>query len=164
MYCRELLSTAELVPVVTHQGFFRIGDFYAKRATMPQGGFKKGVIHPGTGGAVDWTVLEAILMTVYSVGGIVTGEPPQLLVSHLSHETTGWTSCFAVTPLLKPYACQAAWAAAVMGHTSLGKKIFDDLAETMRKQHVCRGKGGGGAGHPGFRCKGGGLDHRIDGV
>ena len=71
-------------------------------------------------------------MTIYSVGCIVTGEPPQLLVAHLGHGVTGWTPCFAVTPLIKPYACQAAWAASVLGRYSLGSQIFERLTETLK--------------------------------
>ena len=35
IYCRELLSTSELTPVVTHQGYFKVGDFHAKREALP---------------------------------------------------------------------------------------------------------------------------------
>ena len=136
MYCREMLSTAELVPVVTHQGYFKIGDFKAKREALPRGGFEPSTLPPGSQSTVDWTVMEAVLMTIYSAGCIVTGEPPQLLVTHLGHEVTGRTTCLAVTPWVKPYACQAAWAAATLGHHAIGSKIFDELTETLRTSNT----------------------------
>ena len=71
-------------------------------------------------------------MALYSAGCIMTGEPPQLLVVHLSPEVTGQSSCFAVTPLDKPYACQAAWAAAVMDAYTRGSEVFRQMTEILR--------------------------------
>ena len=68
LYSREMLSTSELVPVVTHQGFFKVGDFHAKREVLPRGGFKPRTTPPDSQSTVEWTVLESVLMTVYSVG------------------------------------------------------------------------------------------------
>ena len=123
MYSREMLSTSELEPVMTHQGFFKIGNFRAKQAVLPYGGFRQRTTPPGSTSPLQWNVLEAVLMALYSVGCIVTGEAPQLLVAHLGPEVTGRPSCFAVTPLTKPYACQAAWAAATMGPCTRGSEI-----------------------------------------
>ena len=114
LYSREMLTTSTLEPVMTLQGFFRLGDFPMKRKELPNGGFEPLTTPPGATTPVEWTVLEAALMALYSAGCIVTGEAPRLLVVHLTPEVTGRSSCFAVTALTKPYACQAAWAAATM--------------------------------------------------
>ena len=85
-----------------------------KREELPHGGFQLMTTPPGFSNPLEWKVLEAALMALYSAGCIVTGEAPRLLVVHLMPEVTGRSSCCAVTPLIKPYACQAAWAAATM--------------------------------------------------
>ena len=102
LYSLEMLSTTTLEPVMTHQGFFKTGDFRAKRELLPNGGFRAGTTPPGSQSEIRWNVLEAALMALYSVGCIVTGEAPQLLVVHLGHEVTGREQCFAVTPLANP--------------------------------------------------------------
>ena len=133
LYSREMLTTTSLEPVMTLQGFFKPGDFPAKRKELPHGVFESGVILPGSTSPTDWRVLEAALMGIYSVGCILTGEYPQMLVTHLSAEVTGQGTCFAVTPWKKPYACQAAWAAAVMDPYSRGSKVFKQMTEILKR-------------------------------
>ena len=44
---REMLTTSTLEPVMTLQGFFKLGDFPTKRTELPNGGFKPLTTPPG---------------------------------------------------------------------------------------------------------------------
>ena len=134
MYLTEMLSSVDLEAVPTHQGFFKVGSFRAlKKASLPYGGFKEKATPPGGKAPVQWNVLIAALITLYSLGCIASGEYPQLLVVHLGPEVTGRTACFAVTPLTRPFAAQAAWAAGVLSPGTRGFETFKRMSDRLMK-------------------------------